>query len=59
MGPACTPLLRGATSKGEVCKSIVVGKMVHVPVGELDAVVEVLQQQMYLKAYTENWKVDS
>lgn len=33
--------------------------MVHVPVGELDAVVEVLQQQMYLKAYTENWKVDS
>lgn len=47
---------------GEMCKSIEVGKTVHVaihlglPVGELDAVIEVLQQQMYLKACTENWK---
>lgn len=63
----CThsPTEGDATFKGEMYKSIVVGKMVHVvihlglPVGELGAVVEVSQQQMYTKACAENWKRSS
>ena len=60
-----TPTEGDATFKGEMYKSIVVGRMVHVvihlglPVGELDAVAEVLQQQMYMKACTENCKRSS
>lgn len=62
---AHTPTEGDATFNGEMYKSIVIGKMARVviylglPVGELDAVVEVLQQQTYIKACTENWKRSS
>lgn len=67
LGWTCTHIPTGgdATFEREMYKSIVVGKMVHMviylglPIGELDAVVEVLQQQRYIKVCAEKWKRSS